>query len=297
MGIANTIKLNSIDTLFGSDNPNGITEISISTLIDFKNHPFKVKNDEKMADMIESIKEYGVLTPIIVRPKGDNYEVISGHRRKFACKQLGITKIPAIIKELDDDESTILMIDSNIQREEILPSEKAFAYKMKLEAMKRQAGRPKNNCSQVGNNYENKKSLEILAEESGTSKNQIHRYIRLTNIIKEFLDMADSKKLPLNTAVELSYLKENEQQLLHNSISEYGIIPSIKQAAQFKALSKEEKLDENKINEIMSEKPKTPVKISFTGSNLKRYFPEEYTVKQMEDVIYKLLEDWSKMNK
>lgn len=297
MGIANTIKLNSIDTLFGRDNPNGITEISISALTDFKNHPFKVKNDEKMADMIESIKEYGVLTPIIVRPKDSNYEVISGHRRKFACKQLGITKIPSIIKDLNDDEATILMIDSNIQREEILPSEKAFAYKMKLEAMKRQTGRPKNNCTQVGYNFEGKKSVEILAEETGESRNQIQRFIRLTSLNKDLLEMADIKKIPFNTAVELSYLRENEQQLLHNSISECGIIPSIKQASQLKALSKEEKLDENKINEIMSEKPKTPVKISFTGSNLKRYFPKEYTVKQMEDVIYKLLEDWAKANK
>ncbi len=187
MGIANNIKLSSFDSLFGNDNPNGITEISVSALIDFKNHPFKVKNDEKMADMIESIKEYGVLTPIIVRPKNNNYEVISGHRRKFACKQLGITKIPSIIKDLNDDEATILMIDSNIQREEILPSEKAFAYKMKLDAMKRQGKRTDLTCGQVDHKLKGKRSIDILAEETDESRKQIQRFIRLTNLNKNLL--------------------------------------------------------------------------------------------------------------
>lgn len=294
MRIANNIKLNSLDTLFGNENPNGITEISTSALTEFKDHPFKVVNDIKMADMIESIKEYGVLTPIIVRAKEDKYEIISGHRRKFACDRLGITKIPAIIKELSDDEAIILMIDANIQREEILPSERAFAYKMKLEAMKRQAGRPKNNSAQVGPNFKGKLSVEILAEEMGESRNQIKRYIRLTNLIDEFLEMSDAKKLPFNTAVELSYLKDNEQRLLHNTITEYGVIPSLKQASRLKELSKEEKLDKNGINEVMSKKTKTSIKISLSGSNLKKYFPKEYTAKQMEDIIYKLLDDWAK---
>ena len=296
MGIASNIKLNSLDSLFGNDNPNGITEVLISALVDFKDHPFKIIDDEKMADMIESIKEYGVLTPIIVRPKEDNYEVISGHRRKFACKQLGIRKIPAIIKELDDDESTILMIDSNIQREEILPSERAFAYKMKLEAMKRQGKRTDLTCSQVGNKLENKKSLEVLAEESGESKNQIHRYIRLTNLIKELLEMVDVKKIPFNTAVELSYLKENEQEILYAAMMEYKIVPSMKQAARLKNFSKEEKLDKNVIDAIMTEETETPIKINLTGKSLKKYFPKEYTQKQMEDIIYKLLEEWAKSN-
>ena len=294
MGIASNIKLNSLDSLFGNDNPNGITEVLISALVDFKDHPFKIIDDEKMADMIESIKEYGVLTPIIVRPKEDNYEVISGHRRKFACKQLGIRKIPAIIKELDDDESTILMIDSNIQREEILPSERAFAYKMKLEAMKRQGKRTDLTCSQVGNKLENKKSLEVLAEESGESKNQIHRYIRLTNLIKELLEMVDVKKIPFNTAVELSYLKENEQEILYAAMMEYKIVPSMKQAARLKNFSKEKKLDKNVIDAIITEETETPIKIYLTGKSLKKYFPKEYTQKQIEDVIYKLLDDWAK---
>ncbi len=294
MGIANNIKLNSLDSLFGKDNPNGITEVLISALVDFKDHPFKIVDDEKMADMIESIKEHGVLTPIIVRAKDDNYEIISGHRRKFACEKLNITKIPAIIKELNDDEATILMIDSNIQREEILPSERAFAYKMKLEAMKRQAGRPKKNSTQVGQNFKGKFSVEILAEETGESRNQIQRFIRLTNLNKNLLEMVDTKKIPFNTAVELSYLKENEQEILYSAINEYGTIPSMKQAARLKNFSKEEKLDKNVIDAIMTEETETPIKINLTGKSLKKYFPKEYTQKQMEDVIYKLLEDWAK---
>jgi ParB family chromosome partitioning protein len=294
MGIAKNIKLNSLDSLFGNDNPNGITEVIISALKDFHNHPFKIINDEKMADLIESIKEYGVLTPIVVRANGDKYEIISGHRRKYACEQLGITKIPAIIKELDDDEATILMVDSNIQREEILFSERAFAYKLKLDAMKRQGQRTDLTCSQVGNKLESKKSLEILADEVGESKNQIHRYIRLTQLITDLLDMVDTKKLPFNTAVELSYLKENEQELLIDAMTEYEVIPSLKQASRLKSYSKDNKLDENVISAIITEEKETPIKINLTGNNLKKYFPKEYTAKHMEDVIYKLLEDWSK---
>jgi len=296
MGIANNIKLKPLDTLFGKDNPNGITEILISALVDFENHPFKIIDDDKMADMVESIKEYGVLTPIIVRAKDNKYEIISGHRRKFACAKAGITKIPAIIKELNDDEATLLMVDSNIQRDEILPSERAFAYKMKLEAMKRQAGRPKNNCTQVGYNFEGKKSVEILAEETGESRNQIQRFIRLTNLNKDLLEMVDTKKIPFNTAVELSYLKENEQETLYSAITEYETIPSMKQAARLKNFSKEEKLDKNVIDAIMTEETETPIKINLTGKSLKKYFPKEYTQKQMEDVIFKLLEDWAKNN-
>jgi len=296
MGIASNIKLNSLDSLFGNDNSNGITEVLISALVDFKEHPFKIIDDEKMADIVESIQQYGVLTPIIVRAKDDKYEIISGHRRKFACEKLKITKIPAIIKELDDDEATILMVDSNIQREEILPSERAFAYKIKLEAMKRQGERTDLTCSQVGNKLNGKKSLEILAEESGESKNQIHRYIRLTSLNKDLLEMVDTKKIPFNTAVELSYLKENEQQILYAAITEHETIPSMKQAARLKNFSKQEKLDKNVIDAIMTEEKETPIKINLTGKNLQKYFPKEYTQKQMEDVIYKLLEDWAKNN-
>ncbi len=290
MGIADNIKLKPLDSLFGNDNPNGITEVLISALINFENHPFKIIDDEKMADMVESIKEYGVLTPIIVRAKNDKYEIVSGHRRKYACAKAGITKIPAIIKQLNDDEATLLMVDSNIQREEILPSERAFAYKMKLEAMKRQAGRPKKNSSQVGTHL---RADEQLAEETGESRNQIQRFIRLTNLNKDLLEMVDIKKIPFNTAVELSYLKEKEQEILYSAINKYETIPSMKQAARLKNFSKEEKLDKNVIDAIMTEETETPIKINLTGKNLQKYFPKEYTQKQMEDVIFKLLEEWA----
>lgn len=297
MGIASNIKLNPLDSLFGNDNPNGITEVLISTLIDFKDHPFKIIDDEKMADMIESIKEYGVLTPIIVRAKDDKYEIISGHRRKFACEKLNITKIPAIIKELNDDEATILMIDSNIQREEILPSERAFAYKMKLEAMKRQGERTDLTCGQVGHKLKGKRSIDILAEEVEESRRQVQRFIRLTNLNKNLLEMVDVKKIPFNTAVELSYLKENEQEFLYEAIIEYETVPSMKQATRLKNFSKEEKLDKNVIDAIMTEETKTPIRINLTEKSLKKYFPKEYTQEQIEDVIYKLLDDWAKNNK
>ncbi len=296
MGIADNIKLKPLDSLFGNDNPNGITEILISALVDFENHPFKIVDDEKMADMVKSIKEYGVLTPIIVRAKDDKYEIISGHRRKYACIKAGVRKIPAIIKELTDDDATLLMVDSNIQREEILPSEKAFAYKMKLDAMKRQAGRPKSNCGQVDHNLKGKRSIDILAEETDESRKQIQRFIRLTNLIKDLLEMVDEKKIPFNTAVELSYLIESEQEILYSAIDKYETIPSMKQAVRLKNFSKERKLDKNVIDAIMTEETETPIKINLTGKNLQKYFPKEYTQKQIEDVIFKLLEDWAKNN-
>lgn len=294
MGIGKNIKLNSLDTLFGNEN-NGIIEIAVSMLLEFKNHPFKVVNDEKMDDMIESIKEYGVLTPIIVRQKEDMYEIVSGHRRKFACEQLGITKIPAIIKELNDDEAAILMVDSNIQREEILPSEKAFAYKIKSEALKRQTGRKKKNEAQVGLYFENKPSIEILADEVGESRNQIKRHIRLTYLISELLDMVDNKKLPFNTSVQLSFLRKDEQAVLYNILSGYNQIPSLQQATNIKALSKEGKFDEKVVEMLLTEETKE-TKINITNKKIKKYFPEDYTAKQMEEVIYKLLEDWQKNN-
>lgn len=296
MSIADNIKLKPVDTIFNKSSEK-VIEIAISSIVDFKEHPFKIINDEKMADMIESIKEYGVLTPIVIRPKDDMYEIVSGHRRKFACEQLKISKIPSIIKNLDDDEAAILMVDSNIQREEILPSERAFAYKMKLEAMKRQAGRPKKNSTQVGQNFKGKFSIEILAKETGESRNQIQRHIRLTFLIENLLNMVDTKQMPFNTAVELSYLKENEQEILYEAIAKYKTIPSMKQATKLKNFSKEKKLDKNIINTIMTEEAKAPIKINLTGKSIKKYFPEEYSQKQMEDVIFKLLEEWSKNNK
>lgn len=295
MGIGKDIKLNSFDSLFGNENRNGVTEVAIAALVDFEKHPFKVVNDEKMVDMIQSIKEYGVLTPIIVRQKGDKYQVISGHRRKFACEQLGLNKIPAIIKELDDDEAAIMMVDSNIQREEILPSEKAFAYKIKFDAMKRQGKRTDLTSGQVDPKLKGKTSIDVLAEESGESQKQIKRYIRLTFLIKELLEMVDDKKMPFNTAVELSFLTEQEQQMLYRIISGYGKVPSLKQAMNIKELSREGKFDEKMLEMILDETKET--KVNITNKKIQKYFPEGYTSQQMEEVIYKLLEDWAKANK
>lgn len=294
--VGKKIKLNGYDDLFNSSEEQTekeqLKELSLSELHAFKNHPFKIFDDEKMVDLIESIKENGILVPLIVRKDNEGYEIIAGHRRKYACEKLGIEIVPAVIKELADDEATIMMVDSNIQREEILPSEKAFAYKMKLDAMKRQAGRPKNNVSQVGTE---KRSDEILAEQTGESRNQIQRYIRLTYLIKELLDMTDIKKLPLNTSVELSFLSQEEQQMILNSIETYGI-PSLKQAEKLKEYSKEGKLDENVVDAVMSSN-NDKIKINLNHKTLSKYFPENYTKEQMEDVIIQFLEEWSKKNK
>lgn len=294
MGIGKDIKLNPLNTLFGNEN-NGIIEIALSTLVEFEGHPFKVINDDKMTEMMESIQEYGVLTPIIVRQKEDKYEIISGHRRKYACEQLGIAKIPAIIKKLDDDEAAILMVDSNIQREEILPSEKAFAYKIKFEALKHQGKRVDLTSDQVGPKSPGELSIEILADESGESKSQIKRYIRLTYLISELLNMVDNKKLSFNTAVELSFLKEEEQNILYNIISGYNQVPSLKQSTTIKELSREGKFDEEVIETLLTEKT-NDTKFNISKKIIKKYFPKDYTPKQMEEVIYKLLEDWAKNN-
>lgn len=288
MGIAGKIKLNSIDSLFGMEE--NISEIPINNLYNFKNHPFKITDDEKMEELIESIKEYGVLRPILIRKSDNGYEIVSGHRRKHACEILGKKTIPAVIRELDDDEATIIMVDSNLQRDKILPSEKAFSYKMKLDAMKRQGKRTDLTSSQVGRKL---RSDEQLAEETGESRNQIQRFIRLTSLNKDLLEMVDTNKIPFNTAVELSYLKENEQKILYTAIIEYKTIPSMKQAVRLKNFSKQDKLDKNVIEAVMTEKTQTPIKINITEKNLKKYFPEEYTQKQMEDVIYKLLANWA----
>lgn len=288
MGIAGKIKLNSIDSLFGMEE--NISEIPINNLYNFKNHPFKITDNEKMEELIESIKEYGVLRPILIRKSDNGYEIVSGHRRKHACEILGKKTIPAVIRELDDDEATIIMVDSNLQRDKILPSEKAFSYKMKLDAMKRQGKRTDLTSSQVGRKL---RSDEQLAEETGESRNQIQRFIRLTSLNKDLLEMVDTNKIPFNTAVELSYLKENEQKILYTAIIEYKTIPSMKQAVRLKNFSKQDKLDKNVIEAVMTEKTQTPIKINITEKNLKKYFPEEYTQKQMEDVIYKLLANWA----
>lgn len=299
MSVGSKIKLNDYDVLFGGSNQNknnDITEIDVSLLHEFVNHPFKVIDDEKMVDMIESIREYGVLTPILVRKSIDGYEIISGHRRCYACKKIGLEKIPAIIKELTDDEAIILMVDSNIQREEILPSEKAFAYKLKLDAMKNQGKRNDLTCTQIGYKLNGKKSVDILAEETGESRNQIQRYIRLTFLNRELLEMVDEKKIPLNVAYELSFLSEDELNDLWLAISEINSIPSIKQATKMKELSKNNKLTNEVIEVILTEEKDKPKKVNLKEKVLSQYFPSNYTSEQMEDTIIKLLEEWAKNN-
>lgn len=239
------ISLKSYDSIFQSEeqrNTEEIKPVPISELKPFTEQPFKVKLDEDMDALVESIKQCGVLTPVIARPHKDGgYEILSGHRRVKACELAGITDIPVVVKNLDDDTATILLVDSNLQREHILPSEKAFAYQMKLEAMNRKAGRPSNeNRSQIGNNFENKRSAEIFSEEIGESKNQIFRYIRLTNLIDPILDMVDNNQIAMNAAVEISYLGSKEQAAVMQSIEKEETSPSIAQARKMRKFHQDE---------------------------------------------------------
>ena len=260
----------------------------------FPNHPFKVIDDDKMTDMVESIKEYGVLVPIIVRPvENGNYEIVSGHRRHHAAVLAGQEEIPAIVREMDEDAAVLVMVDSNLQRENILPSEKAFAYRMKLEAMKRQAGRPKENATQIGQDFmRGKYSVEILSEQVNESRNQIQRYIRLTYLIPDILEMVDNKNIAFNAAVEISYLSEKEQKLIHDNMDVNECSPSLSQAKRLKKYSQEGKLTEDVIDAIMTEEKETDAKLVLKGDTIKKYFPKEYTPMQMQQVITKLLENW-----
>ena len=300
---AKNIKLASVDDLFSTEESRAdetrekIIEIPLTELHPFKDHPFKVIDNEAMFDTTESVKQYGVLVPAIARPRDEGgYELVAGHRRKRACELAELETMPVIVRSLDDDAAIIIMVDSNLQRENILPSERAFAYKMKLEAMKRQAGRPsKENGSQVGNNLLGKKSSDILAEQIGESKNQIYRYIRLTHLIPELLSMVDEKKIAFNPAVELSFLKNEEQADLLEAMDMEQATPSLSQAQRLKKFSNEGKLSLEVMSAIMSEEKKGDLdKVTLTGDKLKRYFPKSYTPKQMEETIIKLLEGWYK---
>jgi len=274
-----------------------IKQVRLSQLFPFKQHPFKVNDDTKMQETVESIKQYGVLSPAIARPLPDGgYELVSGHRRKRACELAGIDAMPAIVRDLDDDAATIVMVDSNLQRENVLPSERAQAYKMKLEAMKRQAGRPsKENVSQVGTQ---KRSDQIMAEELGESSNQIQRYIRLTELAPELQEMVDNKKIAFTPAVELSYLSESEQQLLLDAMDSEQATPSLSQAQRLKQFSQRGELTAEVMRAIMSEEKKPEIdRITITGDRLRKYFPRSYTPKQMEETIIKLLEQWQKRRK
>lgn len=272
------------------------TEMPLSDLHPFEGHPFKVLDDELMEQTVESIKQIGVVSPLIVRPDPEGeFEILSGHRRLHAAQLAGLETVPVIVKEMDDDAAIIFMVDSNLQRENILPSERAFSYKMKLEAMKHQAGRPsKENDSQLGNNF-GKLSSEEMAEELGTSKNQIFRYIRLTNLIPEILDMVDEKKIAFNPAVELSYLKPSEQKEFLEAMDYAQTSPSLSQAQRLKKLSQEGGCTLDAMCEVMNEIKKDELDhVTIKNEVLRKYFPKSYTPKQMQDTIIRLLEKWQR---
>ena len=273
-----------------------VQQIPIGELFPFKNHPFKVLDDESMQRTVESVEQYGVLSPLIARPRPEGgYEIISGHRRQHAAQLAGLDTLPVIVRQMDDDAAVLLMVDSNLQRETILPSERAFAYKMKLEAMKHQAGRPtQDNYSQVGNNF-GTLSSEEMAEELGTSKNQIFRYIRLTNLVPELLDMVDEKKIAFNPAVELSYLDESQQRDFLEAMSDTQNAPSLSQAQRLKKLAQEGHFSYDVAFAVMGEEKKDELdKVVIKNDTLRKYFPRSYTPKQMEDTIIKLLEQWQR---
>ena len=273
-----------------------VQQIPIGELLPFKNHPFKVLDDESMQRTVESVEQYGVLSPLIARPRPEGgYEIISGHRRQHAAQLAGLDTLPVIVRQMDDDAAVLLMVDSNLQRETILPSERAFAYKMKLEAMKHQAGRPtQDNYSQVGNNF-GTLSSEEMAEELGTSKNQIFRYIRLTNLVPELLDMVDEKKIAFNPAVELSYLDEAQQRDFLEAMNDTQNAPSLSQAQRLKKLAQEGHFSYDVAFAVMGEEKKDELdKVVIKNDTLRKYFPRSYTPKQMEDTIIKLLEQWQR---
>lgn len=266
-----------------------VQEIRIDQLRGFKDHPFQVKDNEELQALCDSIREYGVLSPLLARPTEDGYEIISGHRRKAVALKLGLDKLPVLVRDMTDDEAVILMVDSNLQRENLLPSEKAFAYKMKLEAIKHQAGRPKKNSPQVAANY---RSDDAVAEKEGVSGDTIRRYIRLTYLAKPILDLVDQQRIAFSPAVELSYLTRQEQAELWDIMQSEDCTPSLSQAVRLKKLSQKAELTPEKILDIMSEqKANQKDRVRIEVSQLRKYFPRNYTAHQMEQSILKLLEE------
>lgn len=300
------INTSSLDDLFTTEEQRQeaklekIVKIPIDEISDFKKHPFNVRLDEEMESLIKSVEENGILVPVLVRPskKGNGYEMVSGHRRKFAMKKSGATEIDAIVRDLDDDQATIIMVDSNIQRENILPSERGFAYKMKLDAMKHQGKRVDLTSPQVGT--KSSRADAQLAEEEGKSRNQIQRYIRLTYLVKPLRDMVDGIsedgfKIALNPAYELSFLKVDEQNDLVQCIQDTLATPSLAQAQELKRLSQKNELDEDKmVDMLMDVKPNQKEKLSLKMEEINKYFPKSYTPMQKKDIIIKLLGDWAK---
>ena len=296
---AKNIVLRSVDDIFQTEENRvdaqreRVQEIPLDQLKPFKNHPFKVRDDQRMLDTADSIREYGVLVPAIARPDPNGgYELISGHRRKRGCEMAGLQTMPVIIRNLDDDAAVLVMVDSNIQREELLPSERAFAYKMKLEALKHQGARMDLTSCQVGTKL---RADEKLAESVNESARTVQRFIRLTELISELLDMVDERKLAFNPAVEVSYLKQDEQRMLLEAMDAEQTTPSLSQAQRLKKFSQEGRLTEEAMSAIMSEEKKSDMdKVTLRSDTLRRYFPKSYTPKQMEQTIIKLLDVWQK---
>lgn len=293
------INLKPLDDLFSTEESRAdaqrekVQEIPLGKLHPFRNHPFKVKDDAAMQDTVESVREYGVLVPAIARPDPDGgYELIAGHRRHHASELAGKETMPVIVRDLDDDAATIIMVDSNLQREELLPSERAFAYKMKLEAIRHQGKRQELTSSQVGMKLQ---ALDIVGQQAGDSRNQVYRFIRLTELISELLDMVDERKIAFNPAVELSYLKKEEQTLLLEAMDSEQATPSLSQAQRLKKFSQQKMLSLDVMRAVMSEEKKNDLdRVTLKNETLRKYFPKSYTPKQMEDTIIKLLEGWYK---
>ena len=294
------LALKGLDDLFSTEENRQeeqreqVRQIPIDDLHPFTNHPFKVLDDEAMARTVESIAQYGVLAPLIARPRpdGDGYEIISGHRRQYAAKLAGLETLPVIVRQMSDDAAVILMVDSNLQREHILPSERAFAYKMKLEALKNQGARSDLTSSQIGTKL---RADEKVAQDSGESRNQVQRFIRLTNLIPELLDMVDEKKMAFNPAVELSYLDESQQRDFLEAMEDTQNAPSLSQAQQLKKMAQQGEFSYEKAFDVMGQEKKSEKDtVTIKNETLRKYFPRSYTPKQMEEKIIQLLDAWQK---
>ena len=285
------VPIATVDEILGVVGEETSLEIGIEEITPFKNHPFKVVDDPAMEELTTSIRLNGVLTPVLVRPMGDGYEMISGHRRMHAAIKAGLTTIPAIIREMDDDTATVVMVEANAQREEVLPSEKAFAYSMKLEAIKHQ-GKMTRTSSQVGRKLE---AAEVVGEEVGESRNQVHRFIRLTELIPALLDLVDAKKMPLATAVEVSYINKQTQEYLAEYIRENGMVKSYQIAALRRYLTECKSIGRQKLSEVLAEGfngRAMPKSITIPEQKLKKYFSSNYSARDMEKIIYRLLDEW-----
>ena len=301
-GSAAKIQMTSLDALFGGAVAQAagdqIQEIPLTELHPFKDHPFHVVDDEKMREMSESVVQYGILVPGIVRPRLEGgYEIVAGHRRKRASELAGKETMAVIVREMDNDEAIIIMVDSNLQREKILPSEKAFAYRMKLEAMKHQGQWPVATSVPVAQKSDGKTSRQLLAEQAGESQDQIRRYIRLTYLIPSLLQRVDENKLALRPAVELSYLTREEQELLWEAVSRWEVTPSLGQAQQLKEHSKNKQLNGEIMEDLLSNGKAATVQVTLKGTRLHQFFPEDYTQQQIEDIILSLLKNWKSQQK